>query len=129
MEDRGPQRQRCLRAALFHPVGRVRKSTQKCHPLWLLGMQRAGESFDAELFRDLPARFGGGFEHGHAASDLFAEFVLSLYPPSSEARGERAPPARVIFHPAPDPDLALTLFLSGKDQNYDQDQEQEQDQD
>ena len=80
MEDRGPDRQRRLWPPVCDSVDRFRTSPEKRDSLRFLGVQRAGESVDAKLFRYLPKGFSGRSEHGNAASYLSAKSLLSLYP-------------------------------------------------
>ena len=88
MENRGAQRQPRFRSALFDSMDRFVTRAKKCDPLRLLGMQRAWESADAELFRDLPAGFRRRVKHRDAPSDLSAQSLLSLHAQGAAASGK-----------------------------------------
>src|SRR3954464_8957945 len=90
MENCRAHRQPRIRVAFRHPVDRLGTRAEKRDPFRFLGMQRARQPADAQLFCDLPARFRGRAEHGHAVADLSAEPLFPLHAPRPPAPGKRA---------------------------------------
>ena len=77
-------------------MDRFGAGAKKCDSLWLLGMQRGGESADAELLRHLPTGFRGRIKHGDAPPNLSPQYLLSLYPPGASASGKRPKATGVV---------------------------------
>ena len=81
--------------AFSDSMDRLGTGAEERDSVWLLGMQRAREHFDAELFCDLSARFRGRDHDRAAVADLFAESLFSLHAQASRSiremsRGRRS---------------------------------------
>src|SRR3977135_115585 len=95
VENRGPERQPRVRPPFSDSMDSVGTGKEKRDSLRVLGMQRDRQPADAELFCDLPARFGGRLEHGDAIADLPAQPLLPLYPSRAATSGERTASAGI----------------------------------